>query len=472
MAPPTLQRDHLAVVWTRAGGVPVKMGTLYVNEAEARFQYAEPFVDAHLPGLSLLYPPARYGTRPVVYRRGGRLHPRFQALIPPAGRHAFLRHLLLAALRARGQAPAPGFEEDWALLLLAGHGSIGHVDCFADDEAARAWYGVQTTPPLVEVGPRMGATLRDLVVWLDADAAPLLHLLGPTPTVGGAVPKLLLAIPKAGWTGEVAVPTRGGAAGRGGGAETDRIDVVLKLERTAVYPGLVELEAMALAVHRDAGFAVPRFWVAEVAGLPALAVERFDRDAAGAPIPFESWFTLLAGGARDIATPYDGALERIGRALDTPRLVLVDDPRAAKRHLFLRLVMALLTGNGDLHLDNLALLGGDGGAGGGAHFSPVYDPTPMRAYSLHDMVTPLPFGDYGQPVAGLDHPVTLADAVARFGAALGIRRDERAALLARALAATADYPDRVAALIRLPEPNQRRLEAIARQVRGRLASAA
>jgi len=466
MAGATPERDHLAAVWTRAGGAPVKMGSLYVSDTEARFQYTEPFVDARLPGLSLLYPPSLYGVRPVVYRRGGRLHPRLQALIPPAGRHAFLRHLLLAALRARGEAPTPGFEEAWALLLLAGHGGIGHVDCFGDDEAARGWYAEQPPPPLVEVGPRMGATLRDLVAWLDADAAPLLNLLGPTPTVGGAVPKLLLAIPSAGWTGEVAVPTRGG------GAEADRIDVVLKLERTAVYPGLVELEAMALTVHRDAGFAVPRFWVAEVAGLPALAVERFDRDAHGAPIPFESWFTLLAGGARDIATPYDGALERIGRALDTPRLPLVDDPRAAKRHLFLRLVMALLTGNGDLHLDNLALLGGDGGAGGGARFSPVYDPTPMRAYSLHDLLTPLPFGDYGQPVAGLDHPVTLTEAVARFGGALGIRPDERAALLGRALAATTDYPDRVAALARLPEPNKRRLESIAREVRAQLAPAA
>ena len=312
----------------------------------------------------------------------------------------------------------------------------------------------------------MGATLRDLVGWLDADAAPLLHLLGPTPTVGGAVPKLLLAIPKAGWSGEVAVPIRGVEA------EGERIDVVLKLERTAVYPGLVELEAMALAVHRDAGFEVPRFWVAEVAGLPALAVERFDRDPAGNPIPFESWFTLLAGGARDIATPYDSTLERIGRALDTPRLALVDDPRAAKRHLFSRLVMALLTGNGDLHLDNLGLLGGDGGAGGGARFSPVYDPTPMRAYSLHDLLTPLPFGDYGQPVAGLDHPVGLVEAVARFGGALGIRRDEQAALLGRALGATADYPDRVAALSRLPEANKQRLEAIARDLRKRLAPAA
>jgi len=48
----------------------------------------------------------------------------------------------------------------------------------------------------------------------------------------------------------------------------------------------------------------------------------------------------------------------------------------------------------------------------------------------------------------------------------------RAALLGQALAATVDYPDRVAALTRLPEPNRRRLEAIAREVRAQLAPAA
>ncbi|RMF88439.1 MAG: type II toxin-antitoxin system HipA family toxin, partial [Nitrospirae bacterium] len=450
--------DRYAVVWTRIGGAPRKMGTLFVSDTEARFSYTPEFAESGLPGLSLVYPPERFGTRPVVYRRG-RLHPRLRALIPPAGEHGFQRALLLAALRARGEAPPPGFEEDWALLLLAGHGGIGHVDCFADDEAANAWYHERHPAPLVEIGPRMGETLRSLVAWLDADAAAVVQLLGPTPTVGGAIPKLLVAIPRSGWTGEVAAPTKGLPE------ERDRLDVVLKLERGQTYPGLVELEAMALEVHRAAGFPVPRWWRCEVGGLPALAVERFDRTPEGEPIPFESWFSILAAGARDIATPYDGSLERIGRAIDNPRLPLVGDRKGAKRHLFQRLLLALLTGNGDLHLENLGLLGW----GEGARFAPVYDPTPMRAYSLHDLLCALPFGGYGQPAGRGGRMVGLAEAVERFGRALGIRRRERARHVAAALAATADYPERIAALATLPDHHKGRLEAIHREVRSHLA---
>jgi serine/threonine-protein kinase HipA len=222
---------------------------------------------------------------------------------------------------------------------------------------------------------------------------------------------------------------------------------------------------MALEVHAAAGFHTPRHWRCQVAGLPALAVERFDRDAGGRPIPLESWFSILASGARDIATPYDGSLDRIGRALDTPALTLVGDRRGAKRHLFRRLLFALLTGNGDLHLENLAILGTDEEAG----FSPVFDPTPMRAYSLHDMVTPLPFGDYGQLPDGAERPVELTEACLRFAAGLGIRRPEALVLIRDALRATEDYVDRVRALETLPDDNRARLEHIALQVRGRLA---
>lgn len=342
----------------------------------------------------------------------------------------------------------------------AGHGGIGHVDCFADDDAARAWYGDVRPAPLVEVGERMGAALRDLIAWLDADAALLLQTLGPTPSVGGAVPKLLVAIPRAGWTGQVSAPTKG--------RDPTRIDVVLKLERSQTYPGLVELEAMALAAHTAAGFAVPHHWRCQVAGLPALAVERFDRDADGRPIPFESWFAILAAGARDITTPYDGSLERIGRAIDTPAITLVGDRRAAKRHLFRRLLMALLTGNGDLHLENLAILG----SGETARFSPVFDPTPMRAYSLHDLLTPLPFGDYGQLPDGADAPIALPQAIARFAGTLAIRRDEAAALIRATLDSTEDYADRVRSLTTLPDPHKRRLEEICLDLRERLAGMA
>jgi serine/threonine-protein kinase HipA len=452
--------DYQAVVWTRAGGTPIKMGSLYVTDEAARFQYTPDYAETGLAGLSLVYPPAAYRDRPVVYRRPGQLHPRLRALVPPHGEQNFQRKMLLGLLRAQGKVPAPGFEEDWALLMLAGHGGIGHVDVFGDDEAARAWYAQDMLAPLVPVGERLGRTLRDLIRWLDADAAALLQTLGPTPSVGGAIPKLLLAIPAEGWTGEIAVPTRT--------PQSDRIDVVLKIERSDAYPGIAELEAMALEVHRAAGLDVPRHWRCQVAGLPALAVGRFDRDPAGHPLPLESWYAILAAGARDVTTHYDGSLDRIGKAIDLPALTLVGDRRAARAHLYLRLLMALLSGNGDLHLDNLAILG----AGENARFSPVYDPTPMRAYSLHNMLTPIPFGDYGELLPGSDTPVPLEPALRRFASHLGLRPRERAALLHRALAATEDYVDRIRALATLPPEHKRRLEEIVvglRQRFGKLA---
>jgi hypothetical protein len=49
-------RDYAAVVWTRAGGMPTPMGNLFVTGNEARFSYAEAFLDSGLPGLGILYP--------------------------------------------------------------------------------------------------------------------------------------------------------------------------------------------------------------------------------------------------------------------------------------------------------------------------------------------------------------------------------------------------------------------------------
>jgi serine/threonine-protein kinase HipA len=449
-------RDYQAVIWTRAGGAPVKMGNLYVTEEEARFRYTAAFVETGLPGLSLVYPPGVFNETPIVYRRPNAIHPRLAALIPPRGEANFQRKLLLSYLRAQGAAPRTGFDEDWAILMIAGHGGIGHVDVFETDAHAEAWYGRAAPMPLAPIGQTVGNTLRELLAWLDADATALLQALGPTPSVGGAVPKLLLSIPDTGWTGEVALPTRGYQPGR--------IDVVLKIERSQTYPGLVELEALALDIHKEAGFEVPRYWTGEVAELPALAIERFDRDAQGNPLPLESWFSILSSGARDIVSHYDGSLDRLGKAIDTPAVALVADARAAKQHLYRRLILALLTGNGDLHLENLSVLG----AGDTARFSPVYDPTPMRAYSLHNILTAVPFGRYGEPAGAGDTGVRLPDACLNFGHSLGLRRNEMAAILSELMAVTADYTARVQALERLPPEHRQRLAGITAHVRDTL----
>jgi serine/threonine-protein kinase HipA len=446
-------RDIELSVWTRLGGEPAKMGRLYVTDVEARFTYAGDYPERGLPGLSLVYPPRLFRDSTIVHRRAAGVHPRFRALIPPADEHNFQRKLMLAYLREKGIEPASAFEADLALLAECGHGGIGHVDVFADDRAAEAWYQNTDSGPLVPLGEQFGFSLKEMISWLDADARFILESLGPTPSVGGAIPKLLVAIPAGGWDGRISLPNRA--------PRTDRIDVVLKIERTPAYPGLVALEAMALDLHREAGFEVPRYWHAEVGGLPALAIARFDRDARGGPLPQESLFSVLAAGARDIERNTDGSLDRIGRVIDLADPALIADRRAAREHLFRRLLLALLTGNGDLHLDNLSLLGPEGEA----RFSPVYDPTPMRAYSRHDMLCAVPFGGYGEKAP---HGDPLVDACLTFAANIGLRKASVRDSVAELLALIGDYPERVEAVPGLPADNKARLASIHRDICRRL----
>ena len=122
----------------------------------------------------------------------------------------------------------------------------------------------------------------------------------------------------------------------------------------------------------------------------------------------------------------------VGRAIDNSKLQLVDDRTASKEHLFSRFLMSLVTGNGDLHLENLSLLTVDGKT----TFSPVYDPTPMRAYSKHNMLSPMPFGNYGGYDEKSDKTIGFNDALQTFSKSLGLNKNKREELIQQALEAT------------------------------------
>jgi len=435
-------QDTQFSIWTQVGVGPVKMGVLYITDNDARFSYTPDYCASGLAGLSLVYPPELFRDSTIVHRQSGSLHPRFGALIPPADEQNFQRKLMLAFLREKGIEPASRFEADLALLAHTGHGGIGHVDVFPDDAVAESWYANTDSGPLVPIGEQFGFSLKDMISWLDADARFILESLGPTPSVGGAIPKLLVAIPASGWDGRISLPNKAD--------QKDRIDVVLKIERAQAYPGLAGLEAMTLDLHRGAGFDVPRYWLAEVGGLPALAIERFDRDAQGKPVPLESLYSILAAGARDIVRHTDGSLDRIAKVIDLADPLLISDKKVARLHLFRRVLLALLTGNGDLHLENLSLLGDVGGA----RFSPVYDPTPMRAYSMHNMLCAVPFGGYGEEPADGD---ALVEACLNFARKLSLNKADIQENVGELLALTVDYPARVDAVEALPGDNKARL---------------
>ncbi len=458
-----MSTDREAVVWTRlprdseaGSGSPHRMGRLYVTDRECRFTYDEAFLDTGLPGVGLVYAPQYFGKTTIVRERSEcfDLLPPLQSLIPPRERDNFQRNLSLKYLARQGISNLSGFDADWEILKISGHGGIGHLDVFADDQAAENWYANAPAHSLHPITDELGFSLKEFMTWFDDDLDVLIQTVGPTPSVGGAIPKLLLSIPASGWDGRIGLPTRGPTPGI--------TDVVLKFEQSTRYPGIIELEALALDIHREAGFDTPRYWRCQFKDMPALAVERFDRDAHNMPVFTETLFSVLASGA-PLTSHYDYRYDLIAKAIDTSAIRIVSQHTEAKQHLFKRFILALLTGNGDLHLENLSIVQ----HGNECLFSSVYDPAPMRAYSQHDMLSVMPFGDYAEMLTGQDQPVGFAQAIDNFASTCGLPAAQKDGIIDQLLTVTRNYSQRVGELHSVPEENRERLISRVDEVRRR-----
>ena len=386
------------------------------------------------------------------------LLPPLQSLIPPRESDNFQRNLALKYLANQGKHNLSSFDADWEILKISGHGGIGHLDVFASDKAAENWYQSAPVHELKEISSELGFSMKDFMTWFEGDVELLIQTVGPTPSVGGAIPKLLLSIPASGWDGRIGLPARKPTPGI--------TDVVLKFEQTTRYPGIIELEALALDLHRRAGFTVPRYWPCFFKDMPALAIERFDRDANNRPVFTESLFSILASGV-PLLNHYDYRYDNIARAIDTSAVTIATQGSLAKLHLFKRFVLAILSGNGDLHLENLTIIERNGER----DFTPVYDPAPMRAYSQHDMLSVMPFGDYGELLDGHDKPVGFNEAIARFAKACGLNKLQSEEVIHALLTVTQSYAAHVSQLKTVPDVNKERLIKRIEEVRSMLGGA-
>lgn len=452
-----MSTDREAVIWTRLQGTPRRMGRLYVTDKECRFTYDDAYLEQDLPGVGLVYAPEYYGKKTISRERNEKFNllPPLQSLIPPHQEDNFQRNLALKYLASRDMKKLSGFDADWEILKISGHGGIGHIDLFEDDEIAENWYLNPPKHALNEVSDELSFSLKEFMTWFEDDIEVLIQTVGPTPSVGGAIPKLLLSIPASGWDGRIGLPTRQKTPGV--------IDVVLKFEQTTRYPGIIELEALSLDVHREAGFNVPRYWVSYFKGMPALAVERFDRDESNAPLYSETLYSILASGA-PLNNHFDYQYDLIAQAIDKSAVKIVTHPVEAKEHLLKRLILALLTGNGDFHLENISVLNRDGVLA----FTPVYDPTPMRAYSRHDMLSVMPFGNYGELLDKRESPIKLLEAVQRFAHHSGITKNRCIELVHELLESSKDFTARVGELKTVPDENKSRLISRVKGVRTKL----
>lgn len=446
--------DRHAVIWSRVGGAPMKMANLVLTTRECRITYTKEFVDSGLPGFSLTADPAiiQQETRVWTSTESRPLHPRLMAMIPPNQAGNLQRRIYAEILARLPSPPAPGMETEWEMLMLSGHGGIGHLDVFRDDVEASSWYENLSTPSVTDSQisrSRMWNLLRDEVRQVDGEhggLGELADIIGPTPSPGGMISKVLRSIPDAEvWTGESrAIGTRP--------IETPFTDVIVKIEEPQ-YEGLLDLESLCLEVHREAGFEVPRSWRLDVDGLRLLAIERFDRSKAGLPIPLESLITVFASGSRRIQGTSDVFWPEVGSLVAKTGRICNLDIRKTQETLFRRLAFALMTGNGDMHLDNVGFLGGKQDT----RLAPVYDPAPMRAWPRHNMRMAIPMDfEHGKPIY---------EQIAETAPAFGLSAAQGKAILIEAAEATRGFTERVMALVDVPLSRRKSLVSVIEQER-------
>ena len=468
-------KDRFAVVWTLASGAPEKLADMVLTETELRVTFSDPARDKGVPGLSMLHDMS--GDSIMVYPRNGSrvLPPQLRALLPPDAALNPQRRILLDLMLSSGRSITglPTELQQWEMLVFAGRNAVGHIDVFENDRDAQDYY----THNLASLPPTDQSKLKDLKLWgafrkYVAQSLPsveehqLKATLGPTPGVAGFVPKMLCAIKlesDGSWKGK----TTGKPVDEEGGQ--DVVSALVKIEQHS-YPGLLQLESLTYEYHRKAGiFDVPRTWLLETAvnnePLIALASERFDRNH-GVPLPLESMYSILHTGS---PTKYlcntDGSVEKIGEVLNK-----LGFPYSEVERFYAQFVMSILTGNGDLHTENIAILTDVSESGVDRYrLSPLFDPAPMRAYRgrhSHNVLSALPFGG-GNPAetTGSATPGNLFDRMMAAAKFMGIKHTKAKMLVMHLHQVTEPYLKDVTDLLR-SIPKGRRPNSLAPDIDG------
>lgn len=458
-----LTTDKHAVIWTRCESGPIKMADIVVTPKQTRFSYTKEFIEyddehtaeCNVGGVSLLAPTQQYKTEQVTYLAKDTipLYPRLMSMLPARNETNIQRRLYTRILEKSAIPPTPGLDTDWEILLLSAHNGIGHLDIFRDDRVAEHYYNNPEQRNLLTsrsaYWKQIQSEIKNTVYDIDDDE--LLDAFGPTPSVGGMIPKILVAIPESQeWQGEFSSPGTTEVEG------VQYVDVILKIEPMG-YEGVLALEALCLEVHRELGFDVPEFWLSEIDGMQVLAIKRFDRvihNGKSYPIPMESFFSVFAIGDKYFQSNSDTDLEEMAYRIARLAKVANLDVRELQQELYRRLIVALFTGNGDLHLENISFLGG----ASNVSLSPVYDPAPMRAWSRHNtrFAIPLVFDD---ELGGL------RENLIQLGEAYQYTKKQASNLIDEMADKTKDYVQRVKELKGVPEQNKKLLIEIVNKER-------
>lgn len=410
-------------VWTNVTGEPRKLGLLQGDGEKTIFKYDAKAAD--LPGIGIAYDPRRLGGQDIKWASdyAEPLHPIFMALVPLCDRTNLQYRIAAKVLRFTRDTPY----KEWLMLPFLGHGSLGHLDVFDSDLKADEWYRGDAPVAIdLQGGEIVSLAIDALDSAHEAIAIDrIIEAIGRAPSPGGAMPKIMHRIL---WPG----------TGR-------PVDAIVKFERVdGNRPDLLLMEDWAYGVHERLGIKVPdRAFIRDDRGNHVLVTERFDRRD-GRCVPLESFYSVLKSydpeRFPDAFTPVYGtepSFEMVAHALHHPKSRMSEDVSTDSRDLYMRIVLSFLTGNGDLHLRNLSVLG----RRGEARLSPVYDPAPMRLFGGLDMHTAVTFG--GMRFHGEKLPDGFGRSLVDLGGAFKVVRPRIGRILDDALDATASALDEI-----------------------------
>jgi serine/threonine-protein kinase HipA len=154
-------------------------------------------------------------------------------------------------------------------------------------------------------------------------------------------------------------------------------DLIIKSGRDE-FPGLAINEFLCMSVAKQAGIAVPEFYLS--ANTKLFVMRRFDRDEQLNPIGFEDMAALMGLAAEQ---KYSKSYAAIAKAI---RLYCPSEHvQGSLAQLFAMVTLSCIVGNGDAHLKNFGLLYSDP-VQRDARLAPAYDIVNTTAYIPEDVL--------------------------------------------------------------------------------------
>lgn len=142
------------------------------------------------------------------------------------------------------------------------------------------------------------------------------------------------------------------------------------------YPGLPVNEFICMSIAKEAGIAVPAFYLSE--DHKRFVMHRFDRTAGGQSLGFEDMAVLMNLPASE---KYHGSYRQIAKAIEL--YCPAGKARSSLEQYFDQLALCCMLGNGDAHLKNFGLVYSHPSAND-AELSPAYDIVCTTCYIPED----------------------------------------------------------------------------------------